>query len=216
MTQAKTSASADEFIALAIQTGALQFGEFTLKSGRLSPYFFNSNAFYTAGSIRKLARFYVDAIGDFACDSLFGPAYKGIPLVGAVGAAFDDSRADCKLCYNRKEAKTHGDQGRLAGAPVEGRVLIIDDVITAGTAVREAVALITETGATAAGVAVCFDRCEKGPGGRSALRELEDELQLPVFCIATFHTLHAHLRDNPDQAAALKAIEAYRTQWGVD
>lgn len=206
----------EDFIAFALKAGALQFGEFQLKSGRTSPYFFNSNAFYTAENIRALGRFYAEAMGDLAFDTLFGPAYKGVPLLGAVGAALGERHQGCRLSYNRKEAKAHGDKGRLGGAPIKGRTLIVDDVITAGTAVRESIQLIKDAGGVAAGVVVCFDRCEKGGGEQSTLWELEDEYKLPVIRIATFHDLYAHIQNNPSASGSLDALDAYRQRWGAD
>lgn len=216
MNQPETNASARKFIELAIEIGALQLGEFKLKSGRMSPYFFNSNAFYISGqNMRALAQFYVDAIDHLAFDSLFGPAYKGIPLLGAVSVLLGERHRDCSLAYNRKEVKMHGEGGLSGGGPVKGRTLIIDDVITAGTAAREAITFIKNAHATPVGIAVCFDRCEKGRSGQSTIQELEAEFNLSVIRIATFHDLYAYAQSNPTVSGSLKALDVYREKWGV-
>ena len=212
---------ATDFITLALELGALQLGQFTLKSGRSSPYFFNSNAFCTTTAMRALGNLYAEAIMSqktLQFDTVFGAAYKGIPLLGSVGAILGDRhQTGLNLSYNRKEAKTHGDCGIFGGAPIQGRVLILDDVITAGTAIREAIELITQQdNVTLAGVVVCFDRCEKGLGEQSAATELAQEYAIPIISIATFHTLYAHIENHPKlEGQFLRAFKSYRLQWGI-
>lgn len=207
-----------EFLEFAIDAGVLRFGEFTLKSGRISPYFFNAGLFNTGRHLARLGRFYAQAIVDAGheFDVLFGPAYKGIPLAAATGIALADHHGlDVPFCFNRKEAKDHGEGGNLVGAPLSGRVLIIDDVITAGTAIRESLDIINAAGATAAGVVIALDRQERGRGERSAIQEVEQDLGLRVTSIATLAELQLFLAESPDEAAALNAIAAYRAQYGV-
>jgi len=207
-----------EFLEFAIQAGVLRFGEFTLKSGRVSPYFFNAGLFNTGGHLARLGRFYARAIVDsgVAFDILFGPAYKGIPLAAAAGIALADHHSlDLPYCFNRKEAKEHGEGGNLVGAALQGRVLIIDDVITAGTAIRESLDIITANGATAAAVVIALDRQERGRGDRSAIQEVEQELRLKVTSIVTLAELRTFLADRPDYQASLQAIDAYRERYGV-
>jgi orotate phosphoribosyltransferase len=207
-----------EFLEFAIQAGVLRFGEFTLKSGRVSPYFFNAGLFNTGGHLARLGRFYARAIVDsgVAFDILFGPAYKGIPLAAAAGIALADHHSlDLPYCFNRKEAKEHGEGGNLVGAALQGRVLIIDDVITAGTAIRESLDIITANGATAAAVVIALDRQERGRGDRSAIQEVEQELGLKVTSIVTLAELRTFLADRPDYQASLQAIDAYRERYGV-
>jgi orotate phosphoribosyltransferase len=208
----------EDFLEFAIQAGVLRFGKFTLKSGRVSPYFFNAGLFNTGGHLARLGRFYARAIVDsgVAFDVLFGPAYKGIPLAAAAGIALADHHSlDLPYCFNRKEAKEHGEGGNLVGAALQGRVLIIDDVITAGTAIRESLDIIAANGATAAAVVIALDRQERGRGDRSAIQEVEQELGLKVTSIVTLAELRTFLADRPDYRASLQAIDAYREQYGV-
>src|SRR5574337_2078112 len=175
-----------EFLDFALRRGVLRFGEFTLKSGRQSPYFFNAGLFNSGAALAALGRFYAQAIvaSGMRFDMLFGPAYKGIPLVAVTAAALAEHHGrDLPWCFNRKETKDHGEGGQLVGAPLAGRVLIVDDVITAGTAVRESLALIRAAGATPAGVLVALDRQERGQGELSATQELAREHGVPVFAI---------------------------------
>ena len=207
-----------EFLEFAIRVGVLRFGEFTLKSGRISPYFFNAGLFNTGGHLARLGRFYAQAIVDSGTefDVLFGPAYKGIPLAAAAGIALADHHAlDVPYCFNRKEAKAHGEGGNLVGAALRGRILIIDDVITAGTAIRESLDIIAANGATAAGVVIALARQERGQGDRSAIQEVEQDLGLRVTSIVTLAELQTFLSDQPEYRKSLQAIEAYHQQYGV-
>jgi len=207
-----------DFLEFAIDAGVLRFGEFRLKSGRVSPYFFNAGLFNTGRHLARLGRFYARAIVDSgdSFDVLFGPAYKGIPLAAAAGIALADHHdRDMPFCFNRKEAKDHGEGGNLVGAPLAGRVLIIDDVITAGTAIRESLAIIAGAGATPAGVVIAVDRQERGQGERSAIQEVEQDLGLKVTRIVTLAEVQVFLADKPEYAQSLDAIAAYRQQYGV-
>ncbi len=207
-----------EFLEFAIDAGVLRFGEFTLKSGRVSPYFFNAGLFNRGSHLARLGRFYAQAIIDagIGFDVLFGPAYKGIPLAAAASIALADHHdLDTPWCFNRKEAKDHGEGGNLVGAPLEGRVLIIDDVITAGTAIRESLQIIDAAGASAAGVVIALDRQERGQGDRSAIQEVEQDLGLKVASIVTLAELQEFLAERPDYAGALTRIAAYRTRYGI-
>jgi orotate phosphoribosyltransferase len=207
-----------EFLEFAIEVGVLRFGEFSLKSGRTSPYFFNAGLFNSGRHLARLGRFYAQAIVDSGIefDVLFGPAYKGIPLATAAGIALaDHHNLDKPYCFNRKEAKKHGEGGNLVGAALAGRVLIIDDVITAGTAIRESLAIIDAAGADAVGVVIALDRQERGQGNRSAIQEVEQDLGLEVTSIVTLSELRDFLADKPDYQGALKAIDKYREQYGV-
>lgn len=207
-----------DFIHFAIETGVLRFGEFTLKSGRKSPYFFNAGLFNSGARLARLGRFYAAAISasDIAFDVLFGPAYKGIPLAAATAIALADHHGrDMPYCFNRKEAKAHGEGGILVGAPLAGRVLIIDDVITAGTAIRESLDIIRAAGATVAGVVIALDRQERGTGERSAIQEVEQDLGIPVLGIATLNQLIEYLEGRPEHADQVAAIRGYRVQYGV-
>jgi len=207
-----------DFLEFAIHVGVLRFGEFTLKSGRVSPYFFNAGLFNSGGHLARLGRFYAQAIVDSGTefDVLFGPAYKGIPLAAAAGIALADHHAlDMPYCFNRKEAKDHGEGGNLVGAALQGRILIIDDVITAGTAIRESLDIIAENGAIAAGVVIALDRQERGQGDRSAIQEVEQDLGLSVTSIVTLAELQAFLAEQPEYRESLRAIEAYHQQYGV-
>lgn len=207
-----------EFLQFAIDTGVLRFGEFTLKSGRVSPYFFNAGMFNSGGSLALLGRFYATAIvrSGLDFDVLFGPAYKGIPLAASASIAlFDKHARDIPYCFNRKEAKDHGEGGDLVGSPLQGRILIVDDVITAGTAVRESLEIINASGATAAGVVIALDRQERGQGTRSAIQEVEQDLGLSVVSIIKLNDMQSFLRQKPELSDSLRAIEAYQSQYGV-
>lgn len=204
------------FVRFAIDHGALRFGEFTLKSGRISPYFFNAGQFQTGAALSALGGFYASALiqADIGFDMLFGPAYKGIPLVTATAIALArDHNRDVPWAFNRKEAKDHGEGGSLVGAPLAGRVVIVDDVITAGTAVRESVTLIRAAGATPVAVLICLDRQEKGHGERSAVREARETLGLDVISIATLGDIEGHLA-HQENAALKTAVAAYRDRYG--
>ncbi|MEM1413145.1 MAG: orotate phosphoribosyltransferase [Pseudomonadota bacterium] len=206
------------FFELALRKGNLKFGSFTLKSGRESPYFFNAGGFDDGASLATLAECYSDALvkSGLEFDMLFGPAYKGIPLAAALAVAFERRHGrNLPFCYNRKEAKDHGEGGRLVGAPLAGRVLIVDDVISAGTSVRESMEWITESGATPAGVAIALDRQERGQGARSAAREVEEEFGVPVVSIAGLDDLIDHVEANQRDNIELHALRAYRDRYGV-
>jgi len=210
-----------EFLDLALRLGVLRFGRFTLKSGRQSPYFFNAGLFDTGSAIAGLGRAYAAALvrSGLEFDLLFGPAYKGIPLVATTAAALHDHHGrDVPFCFNRKEAKDHGEGGRIVGRPLAGRVLIVDDVITAGTAIRESIDIITAAGATPAGVLLALDREEQGrESTRSAVQEVRDSFGLPVVSILTLSALIDGVRTGvagvPPEALA--DLEAYRAQYGV-
>ncbi|WP_407276183.1 orotate phosphoribosyltransferase [Halothiobacillus sp. DCM-1] len=207
-----------QFIEFAHQHHALKFGEFTLKSGRISPYFFNAGAFSTGAALRAIGQFYAEAIlaSGVTFDVLFGPAYKGIPLAAATSIALAEKTGQTiPWVFNRKEAKDHGEGGQLVGAPLQGRVLIIDDVITAGTAIRESLGLIQAAGATAVGVAVMIDRQERGQGTLSAIGELQRDHRLTVVTIATLADLIRYCATQPALAESLAAMQAYRAQYGT-
>jgi orotate phosphoribosyltransferase len=207
-----------EFIELCMRMGALRFGTFTLKSGRESPYFFNSGLFNTGASIAALGRAYASAIAasDVAVDMLFGPAYKGIPLVTATAAALADTRGrSLPFAFNRKEAKDHGEGGSIVGSPLRGRVLIVDDVVTAGTAIRESVEIIEAAGATPAGVLIALDRQERGmEGGRSAVQEIREQFGIPVIAVLDLSELMRYMQD-AGLTAELSTMQSYRAQYGV-
>jgi len=207
-----------EFIAFAIQKEVLRFGEFKTKAGRLSPYFFNAGLFDDGESLMKLGEFYAAAIikSGIEFDMLFGPAYKGITLVASIAIAFAKNGHNVPFAYNRKEDKDHGEGGFIVGSPLSGQVLIIDDVISAGTSVRQSVELIKAQGATACGVAIAIDRQEKGQGELSAVQEVEKNNQLPVCAIANLHDLMKFMHDKQDMAQYLHAVKAYSQQYGVD
>ena len=207
-----------EFIRFCLDRGVLRFGEFKLKSGRISPYFFNAGLFNTGDAILQLGRFYAHALVDagIGFDMLFGPAYKGIPLVTATAAALADRHErDLPFAFDRKESKEHGEGGNVVGAPLAGRVLIVDDVITAGTAIRASVELIRGRGATAAGVLIALDRQERGQGSRSAVQEVETSLGAPVIRIIALHELISHLEQTPELADHLPAVQDYRERYGI-
>ncbi len=206
-----------EFIRFAIDTKVLLFGEFKTKAGRLSPYFFNAGLFCNGKSLRQLAQFYAKAISaaDAPFDMLFGPAYKGIPLVAAVAIALADAGRDTPFSYNRKETKDHGEGGSVVGAPLIGRVLIVDDVISAGTSVRESVNLIRASNATPAGVLIALDRMERGSTELSATQEVGQLYGVPVISIATLDDLIGFLENEKGMAPQLAAVAAYRKQYGV-
>ncbi len=207
-----------QFIELALQREVLRFGEFTLKSGRVSPYFFNAGLFNTGAALARLGRFYAEAIieSGLPFDVLFGPAYKGIPLVSATACALHEHYGrDLPWAFNRKEAKAHGEGGQIVGAPLKGRVLIVDDVITAGTAIRESIELIRSAGAQPVGVALALDRQERGHGERSAVQEVEREFGLRVIHIVTLDELIAYLDAQGDQGDLLARMREYRARYGV-
>ena len=206
------------FITLARDSNALKFGAYTLKSGRVSPYFFNAGAFHTGGALATLGRCYADAIvaSGVEFDLLFGPAYKGIPLAASVSIALSDRHGrDVPWVYNRKEAKDHGEGGQLVGAPLAGRVLVVDDVITAGTAVREVLGLIDSAGAQCAGVAIGLARMERGQTELSPIQELERDRGLQVISIVTLLDLIEYLRERGDAEEELAAMLEYRSRYGV-
>ena len=206
------------FIEFSLERGVLRFGEFTLKSGRKSPYFFNAGLFNTGAALAALGRFYADAIvaSGVAFDVLFGPAYKGIPLAAVTAVALAEHHGrDVPYAFNRKEAKDHGEGGTIVGAPLAGRVLIVDDVITAGTAIGEAVSIIRAQGAEPVGVVICLDRQERGAGTTSAIAEVRERHGLEVVTVATLAGVISHLRAQPDMAESLQALEAYRAEYGV-
>ncbi len=208
-----------QFIEFAIRVGVLRFGSFTLKSGRQSPYFFNSGLFNSGASLAQLGRYYARAIeaSGIEFDMLFGPAYKGIPLAAAVAIALADHHGrDVPYAFNRKEAKDHGEGGTTVGAPLAGTALIVDDVISAGTSVRESVALIEAAGARPAAVAIALDRQEKGQGERSAIQEVERQFGLQVISIVGLADVLAFLRDHDELHQHMEAISAYRSRYGVD
>ncbi|MGB0732294.1 MAG: orotate phosphoribosyltransferase [Pontibacterium sp.] len=207
-----------DFIEFAIEQNVLRFGEFTLKSGRVSPYFFNAGLFNTGEALAKLGRCYAEAIQasgiDF--DVLLGPAYKGIPLAATTSVAlYDQHQRNVPYVFNRKEAKTHGEGGNLVGAALEGKVMIIDDVITAGTAIREVMTLIDNAGATPAATVIALNREEKGKGELSAIQEVERDYNMPVVSIVSLSDIVEYLSEKGGMDTELAAIEAYRTQYGI-
>ncbi|MCG7899367.1 MAG: orotate phosphoribosyltransferase [Candidatus Thiodiazotropha lotti] len=207
-----------EFLDFALDVEVLRFGEFTLKSGRVSPYFFNAGLFNTGASLARLGRYYAQAIVDSGIefDVLYGPAYKGIPLAAVTAAAlYDQHGLDLPYAFNRKEAKDHGEGGVIVGHPLEGRIMIIDDVISAGTSVRESVEIIKREQATPAGVVIALDRQERGQGERSAIQEVEADYGLPVSAIVRLEQLIEYLQQKEDSATDLERIQAYRQTYGV-
>ncbi|KPW28681.1 Orotate phosphoribosyltransferase [Pseudomonas syringae pv. antirrhini] len=207
-----------DFIRFAIDRGVLRFGEFTLKSGRTSPYFFNAGLFNTGSALAQLGRFYAAAVVESGIrfDVLFGPAYKGIPLASATAVALAEHHdRDLPWCFNRKEAKAHGEGGSLVGSPLAGNVLIIDDVITAGTAIREVMQIIKDQDATAAGVLIALNRQERGNGELSAIQEVERDFGIPVVSIVSLNQVLEFLADDAQLKQHLPAVEAYRAQYGI-
>ena len=213
-----TSELSREFIAFACDLGVLRFGEFKTKAGRLSPYFFNAGLFSDGNSLARLSNFYARRIlaSGLQFDVLFGPAYKGIPLAAGAAMALAGLGRNTPYAYNRKEAKDHGEGGTLVGAPLAGRVLIIDDVISAGTSVRESVELIRAAGATPAAVLIALDRQERGQGDLSAVQEVERNYGIPVLSVATLTDLIDYLSGHPDLENKLAAVRAYRSSYGID
>ncbi len=206
------------FLELARERGVLRFGEFTLKSGRKSPYFFNAGLFDSGAALARLGRAYAAAIvaSGIDFDVLFGPAYKGIPLAACTAVALAEEHGrDVAYSFNRKEVKDHGEGGSIVGAPLRGRVLIIDDVITAGTAVRESMSLIEQAGARPVGVMIALDRQERGRGERSAIQEVEAEYAIPVVSIVTLAHVIEFLEAQDEAAASVEAIRRYRERYGV-
>lgn len=206
-----------EFIEFALGRQVLRFGGFKTKAGRMSPYFFNAGLFNDGESMARLSGFYAKAIAasGLRFDMLFGPAYKGIPLVTGIAIALAGQGHNLPFAYNRKEAKDHGEGGTLVGAALQGRVLIVDDVISAGTSVRESVELIRAAGAQPAGVAIALDRMERGLGVLSAVQEVERDFGLPVIAVANLEHLMTYLQDHPELEAHREAVAAYRSQYGV-
>lgn len=207
-----------EFIEFALAREVLKFGQFTLKSGRTSPYFFNAGLFNTGGDLAKLGQFYAEALKRSAIkfDVLFGPAYKGIPIATTTAVALADKHGiDVPYCFNRKEAKTHGEGGSLVGSALTGRVMLVDDVITAGTAIRESMQLITANNAQLAGVLIALDRQERGQGELSAIQEVERDFATKVVSIISLHDLITYLADRPDMAEHLLDIKQYRETYGI-
>jgi orotate phosphoribosyltransferase len=206
---------AQEFLTLAVKKNVLKFGEFTLKSGRISPYFFNAGLFDDGYSLSLLGEYYAQTIksSGLEFDMLYGPAYKGIPLATAIAVAwYRLFEENVPVAFNRKEMKAHGEGGQLIGAPVNGRVLIVDDVVSAGTSVRESIDIISQEGAQVVGIAVALDRQERGVGPLSAMQELAESYQLSTLCIADLNAMFQFLQHDSEN---LNKIKAYRTQYGV-
>ena len=206
-----------DFIRFAIEKKVLRFGEFKTKAGRLSPYFFNAGLFHDGAALKQLAQFYAKAIAaaGVGFDMLYGPAYKGIPLAAAVAIALADAGRNVRYSFNRKEEKDHGEGGSVIGAPLAGKVLIVDDVISAGTSVRESVNLIRASGAVLCGVAIALDRMERGSGNMSAVQEVGESYNVPVISIATLDDLVRYLESDPRHAQDLVAVGRYRKLYGV-
>ncbi|MDR1367688.1 MAG: orotate phosphoribosyltransferase [Candidatus Accumulibacter sp.] len=207
-----------EFIEFILSNEVLRFGEFKLKSGRLSPYFFNAGLFNDGYRLDRLSQFYARAVLDstISADVLFGPAYKGIPLVAGCAMALARSGKNLPYAFNRKEAKDHGEGGMLIGAPLSGNVLIIDDVISAGTSARESVDLIRAAGATPCGMIIALDRMERGTGKLSAVQEVRRDFGIPVVAIATLDDLMAYLHKQPDFETHEARISHYRQEYGIE
>jgi orotate phosphoribosyltransferase len=207
-----------DFIRFAVAQNVLRFGEFQTKAGRLSPYFFNSGLFQDGEALRKLCQFYAQAIlaSGVKFDMLFGPAYKGIPLVAGTSIALAECGRNVPYCFNRKEAKDHGEGGNTVGAKLQGNVLIIDDVISAGTSVRESIELIRASGATPCGVVIALDRMERGQGELSAVQEVKRDYGIPVISIAALDDLLGYLQGEAELVQNLRAVEAYRDRYGVE
>ncbi len=207
-----------DFLDFAIKNNVLKFGDFTLKSGRKSPYFFNFGLFQTGSSLAKLGDYYAQSIVDsnVEFDMIFGPAYKGIPLVAVIAATlYEKHGQDYPYAYNRKEIKDHGEGGSIVGAPLKGRVLIVDDLISAGTAIREAADIVKSNDATLAGVALSIDRQEKGLGDKSATQEVEEQYGIPVLHIIGLDNVIQYIKASADDADLLKRIQEYRKMYGV-
>ena len=206
-----------DFIRFVVAQNILCFGEFQTKAGRLSPYFFNAGLFNDGASLRSLSQFYAQAIlaSELQFDMLFGPAYKGIPLVAGTAIALAEQGRNVPYCFNRKEAKDHGEGGLTVGAALRNRVLIVDDVISAGTSVRESIELIRDAGATPCGVIIALDRMERGQGELSAAQEVQRNYGIPVVSIATLEDLLGYLRDEADMVQNLAAVQSYRDRYGV-
>ncbi|AIW20341.1 orotate phosphoribosyltransferase [Vibrio coralliilyticus] len=207
-----------EFIEFALEKEVLKFGEFTLKSGRKSPYFFNAGLFNTGRDLARLGRFYAAALADSGIefDVLFGPAYKGIPIATTTAVALaDHHEIDTPYCFNRKEAKDHGEGGNLVGSALEGRIMLVDDVITAGTAIRESMEIIKANGADLAGVLVAIDRQEKGKGELSAIQEVERDFGCAVISIVSLGDLVTYLEEKGNATEHLEAVKAYRAEYGI-
>ncbi len=207
-----------EFIEFALQHDVLRFGSFTLKSGRTSPYFFNAGAVDTGAGLAALGRFYAEAIVDdgLEADVLLGPAYKGIPIAAATAVQLSEVHGrDVPWCFNRKEAKAHGEGGLVVGAPLQGRVLVVDDVITAGTAIREVVEIVAAVGAEVSAIVVAIDRQERGTGDQSAVEQVQQELGVRVRALVTLDDVVAYLEESGDHAEHLDAVRAYREEFGV-
>jgi len=208
-----------KFIALALQYDALKFGEFTLKSGRKSPYFFNMGAFHSGHALAKIGELYAQAIqeANLSFNGLFGPAYKGIPLVSATAIALATHYDhDITYSFNRKETKAHGEGGMIVGAPLTGRIVIIDDVITQGTAIREILPYVQAANATLGGIVIALDRQERIQGNLSAIQEIEQQYQIPVISIITLTDLITYLRVEHLDNTLLQQMESYRAQYGVE
>lgn len=207
-----------EFIEFALEKQVLKFGEFTLKSGRTSPYFFNAGLFNTGRDLARLGRFYAAALADakIPYDVLFGPAYKGIPIATTTAVALADHYdIDMPYCFNRKEKKTHGEGGSLVGSELKGRIMLVDDVITAGTAIRESMEIILANGASLSGVLIALDRQEKGKAELSAIQEVERDFDTKVISIVKLADLITYLEDKGDMAEHLDTVKAYRDKYGV-
>ncbi len=207
-----------EFIEFAIERGVLKFGEFTLKSGRTSPYFFNAGLFNKGSDLARLGRFYAAALVDsgISFDVLFGPAYKGIPIATATAVAlYDHHQQDTPYCFNRKEKKDHGEGGNLVGSALEGKVMLVDDVITAGTAIREAMEIVQANGAELSGVLIALDRQEKGKGELSAIQEVERDFGAQVVSIVSLNDVINFLKNDDTFKEYLPKVEAYRAEFGI-
>ena len=206
-----------QFIQYALDCGVLKFGEFTLKSGRISPYFFNTGLFNTGAQLDKLGQFYAQALinANAQIDVLYGPAYKGIPLVSATSIAYSRLQGDIPFAFNRKEAKDHGEGGLLVGAPLQGKVWILDDVITAGTSVRESVEIICSANATVSGVVIALDRQEKGQNQLSAVQEVINLFGIPVLAVISLIEIIEFIKHDPRFSDKLPIIQAYRKEYGI-
>jgi orotate phosphoribosyltransferase len=215
--RSKSSEFRQQFIEFAVAKNVLSFGEFKTKAGRLSPYFFNAGLFNDGDCLRRLGQFYAKAVTEAGVqfDMLFGPAYKGIPLVAGVAVAFAELGRNLPFCFNRKEPKDHGEGGTTIGAPLAGRVLIVDDVISAGISVRESVETIRAAGATPSAVAISLDRMERGQGTESAAQEVRRQFGIPVVSIADLDDLMAYLGRDQRMAQQLRAVQEYRRKYGV-